>query len=365
MGPSDLRSRGWEQAWRSVDDSRPLPHLYRGAFLASPVVCGIKEVSLESSFQFLSPHFWSDILPFEPANQKRSTLLIIATRINHWRYDRPCLFVHSLGSIWGSLRSPETTIHGTPHTERHHITVPDTIILDAERGARDRDLPLNVTFATARVMTEESRTPETDTAKGCPDLVTREKPIESPSPMETATKDTGENFPEYWKMKGTGDMSKAEKRTIGTEDSQRGERGMAVIGALLSQGLFTDSQGRLSKTCKIEWMVTPDAARRMTASKCRQGVIDADRRTRAQRDRPCLAVLPTLPGQLTNIVAAPRRIQLQGRCVKARHGHRKPHLRNRSHLMDTLTCTTRTVGTPKIPAPAKRVPVIKPLGLPL
>jgi len=178
--------------------------------------------------------------------------------------------------------------------------------------------------------------------------------------MKTIARERGENISVKGGMKGTGEMLTGRASTTGAGGSQRGERRAKIIGALLSQGLFTDSPGRLSKTCKTEWMVTPNAARNMTASKCRQGVIDVDRRTWAQRDRPCLAVLPTLPRQLFNILAA----QLQGRCVKARHGHRKPHLRARSHIMDTLTCTTRTVGTPKIPSPAKRVPVIKPMGLP-
>jgi hypothetical protein len=115
------------------------------------------------------------------------------------------LSVHSWGSSLRNLRNPETVIHGIPHTERHHITVPDSIILDAERGARDRDTPRNVTLTTAMIITEETRTPETDkvTVEETPDLYTKERPIESACTMKTTTKQISGNITEQLMTKGT------------------------------------------------------------------------------------------------------------------------------------------------------------------
>jgi hypothetical protein len=104
-----------------------------------------------------------------------------------------------------NLRNPETIIHGILHTQRHHITVPDTIILDAERGARDRDTPRDVTLTTAMIITEETRTPETDmvTAKETPHLFTKERSIESACTMKTTTKQISGNITEQLMTNGT------------------------------------------------------------------------------------------------------------------------------------------------------------------
>ena len=209
-----------------------------------------------------------------------SLYVSLQPKIIHLHYDRTCLVIHSLASVLKNPRSPKTTVHGIPHIGRHHITVPDTIILDAERGPRGEDLPLNVTFAIAKIMTEETGTPETDevTAKPSPNLDTRQRRIESASPMKTTAKATGEMLTGKWRTRGTGEVLTRATTTKGPGGSQRGERVIENIGALLSQELLTDSQERLGRRCRTEWMVIPDTARSMTVSKSREEGPHMDRK---------------------------------------------------------------------------------------
>jgi hypothetical protein len=284
---------------------------------------------------------------FELATKKLFSLRIIATKITHF-CDRPCLSVHSWGSSLRNLRNPETVIHGIPHTERHHITVPDTIILDAERGARDRDTPRNVTLTTAMIMTEmteETRTPETDkvTAKQSPNLDTRERRIESASPMKTTAKDTGGMLIGKWRTRGTGEVLIGATTTIGTGDSQKGEWRMEGIGALPSQELFTYRQGRLDRRCRIEWTVIPDAARSMPVSKSHGEVPRMSRERKAQIEGLSLDVLASPLQQVINIPINLWRIQLQGDSPRARLGHPKTRLTGQSQVANALTCATRII----------------------